>query len=962
MATSPKTKWERQLTPYRIMGDLNWADLTGRGDWRLIAATSDDGRLYCLKGDGSDSWVFDPWDERFASSPCLCQPADGDPGKLIIIGTRYDRIFALDQDGEVEWEGKYPVCSIYGGPSVAGPPGSQLILHGGGTGRLYGLGTDGDLRWCRTVGGPIYGVPAAGDVNGDGRTEIFFGSTDSYLYSLSDDGSFRWRYKTREVGDCITSSPILTDVDADGRVEVICGSWDHHVYCFDADSGKMNWETELPGRIKNGLSIADLNGDGRFEILVGDVSGIACLSHRGESLWEFRPADGEMIVSVPPVIGDVTGDGAPNVVFGTQTGSLYALDPKGQLIWHVPLGEEEIAASPIIADVDGDGLMEVVFGTSDGRIVCLETPSRTESFWPMARRNPSLNPGLVPPGGINVDGQLVTVGSPVSGPALEGLVVDAEGEIVGEAGFKLWWDIEEEYPTLSDASPLRLYIESADVDNPVRGQLRLSFTSGGNRIEELVEGIHPSAGSAVVEVHLGGLMGAGEGLKIDVELCRDGETITGPGVRVRSIDGRALLHRVEGLRGRMAELDLEPRGPAEDLTRDLMLKCLEYAEADAGGRHPGRAEAMISQIEDQVEKEGYAWEEPSRESSGRVTVDDDGLVHVDGRPFFQLGLYLVGEAEDIGELARLGFNTIFSVGNEDFMRALEETGMMAIGPGAGDNMTDYLSLSGVRRRTEELYSHPSILAWYVVDEPSLRRVPVEVIRREADLIKMIDPVHPTLICDGYPFRGLQYQDLVDIASPCWYPVWKQISVTTSGKCIDEIAHVVPKNEAIWYVVQAWTWRNVRFPTPQEERVMTYLAIIHGARGISWFGYKHPNKETLRAAGDDAPELWEEIVRMVREIGELEHLLMVPRMPPRVSKEGITRVDWCPFEKDGEVLIIACNPTKMKTRRPFEVGELDGNVSVLWEDRSIEVSQGSFEDEMPPMSVRFYLGRRPRELQ
>ncbi|MBU7004376.1 MAG: hypothetical protein HXS50_02330 [Theionarchaea archaeon] len=561
---------------------------------------------------------------------------------------------------------------------------------------------------------------------------------------------------------------------------------------------------------------------------------------------------------------------------------------------------------------------------------------------------------------MDIDSQLVSVGDQVLDSGPEGIVFDTVGEVVDETGLKIWWDLAKEgteFPTLSDASPIRLYVESSKVDYPVRGRLILTFRSGETEPTKFIEDLDPKAGSVVVDISLGNLMEGGKPLEIEVVLRHDSGETSGPGLSIRSVDKRDLLDRIDKLRDKMSGLDRKQRTPSEELTRSLMARCLEYAQADIENRRAGRAETMISQIEEQLDREGYSWEDPPRESGGRVYIDGDGLVHVDGKPFFQRGLYLVREAEDIDELASLGFNTVFAVGDDDFMGALERADMMVVGPGAGDNMTDYVSLSRVRKRTEELYGHTSILAWYVVDEPSLRRVPVEVIRREADLIKMIDPHHPTLICDGYPFRGLQYQELVDIASPCWYPVWKQISVTTSGKCIDEIARVVPAGEAIWYVVQAWTWRNVRFPTPEEERVMTYLAIIHGSRGISWFGYKHQDKKSLRAAGDDDPELWAEIVRIVGEIRELEPLLMVPRVPARVSCEGITRVDWCPFEKDGQVLIIACNPTKIATRSNFEVGSLDGGVEVLWEDRSLKVVDGSFEDEMPPMRVRFYRGRR-----
>jgi hypothetical protein len=57
MVTIPKTKWERQLTPCRIMGDLNWVDLSAKGDWRTTVAISDDGRLYCLKGNGGEKFM-----------------------------------------------------------------------------------------------------------------------------------------------------------------------------------------------------------------------------------------------------------------------------------------------------------------------------------------------------------------------------------------------------------------------------------------------------------------------------------------------------------------------------------------------------------------------------------------------------------------------------------------------------------------------------------------------------------------------------------------------------------------------------------------------------------------------------------------------------------------------------------------------------------------------------------------
>ena len=102
MGTIPRTKWTRQLTPYRIMADLNWADLSGEGDWRIIAATSDDGRLYCLGERGTMGLLEASPDEyRMLSSfeipnagnQTWAHPAIAD-GRLYL--RREDKLFIYD--------------------------------------------------------------------------------------------------------------------------------------------------------------------------------------------------------------------------------------------------------------------------------------------------------------------------------------------------------------------------------------------------------------------------------------------------------------------------------------------------------------------------------------------------------------------------------------------------------------------------------------------------------------------------------------------------------------------------------------------------------------------------------------------------------------------------------------------------------------------------------------------------
>ncbi len=955
VTTKPGIKWERQLSEYRIMSDLVWADLTGEGNGQILAATSDDGQLHCLNGDGTVAWAFCPGGERFADSISVGRAESGSPDALIFIVSRYRSTFALDSVGKLVWKKYFPAASIFGGPTVAGAPGKEVILFGGDRGRLFAVKADGGLLWYFIAGGEIHGAPAAGDVDGDGRIEVFFGSKDYYLYSLRDDGSLRWRRKTRPVGDGVASSPILADIDGDGRVEVLCASWDHHAYCYDAENGTLKWEAELSGRIRNGLAVADLNNDGKLEVLVGDVSGMALLSSEGRVIWEFRKKDGEMVVAVPPVIGDVTGDGTPNVVFGTQTGSIYCLTADGELVWEHCLGEEEVTSAPLLADVDQDGMVEILFATSQGRVVCMATPApaEPEPFWPMGRREPTLNPGLVPSELGWPEARAKSYGQLVSGGFEGGISVEPEREVRVDAGPCLWWECDTDYDRLEDASPLRLYVGSLEPEVPLRGMLSVQYVAGSQVVQSYEIEVCPSSGSSAVDFHLGGF-GGGE-ISVDTEYRpQGGNPIRGPSVKVRVIARKPLMDRIDLVEEKLRKLK-RPGTPSERLTRELVAKCLEYARSDASGSALGRAETMISELEEQIEKRGYAWDGPDRQPSRRVCIGPTGVVMVDDRPFFPLGLYNVHEPGDVRKLSDLGFNTIFNTGSEEFLDACDECGVMVIAHGPGENMQNFSSLNRIRERMEQLYWRPSLMAWYVVDEPSLRNVPVEVIRRASVLVKMIDPNRLTLICDGDPYRGKAYQPLADVASPAYYPVWKQMSLTAVARCVDDTVDSVPPEQPVWFVLQAWTWRNIRFPTPQEERVMAYLSLIHGARGLSWFAYKYPDKEVLLCAYEDSPELWSEIVRIVQEVRELEHMLLGPRPVAHVSEIEGTRVDWCRIQKDGQVLIIACNPGKVGASRAFEIGDAD-SVRVMWEDRSLPVMEGKLEDELPPMSVRVYCGR------
>lgn len=368
-------------------------------------------------------------DALWAGPPAFAE-LDGAPGVEILAGAVDGRLFAWKGTGEEVTDGDDDPTTLgvfHAGDLMATPPlmvdfnkdglfevsfveksadsltirflgsnGSSFTPAGDTFGALWPLsvrghraaplalartrigGTEGQtglvLGWVDTVGSAVY-VSYTPFMWTGGVELVGQPPAESWTVSLPLAAGF-------PVGEQYPSAPAVGDMDADGSDEVVLSMPDGRLIILDVAAGGgavTPTLRELRAGSPSGPALGDVDLDGVLEIALWDAEFMYLLESNGRDMtnWPKRivpVSSGEQPPASitrgleSPVVGDIDGDGAVEVVFALQDGTVVGLERSGEAAPHFPrVGPARTGVTPSVAELATNGGLSLVsVGALDG--------------------------------------------------------------------------------------------------------------------------------------------------------------------------------------------------------------------------------------------------------------------------------------------------------------------------------------------------------------------------------------------------------------------------------------------------------------------------------------------------------------------------------------------------------------------------------------------------------------------
>jgi hypothetical protein len=375
---------------------------------------------------------------------------------------------------------------------------------------------------------------------------------------------------------------------------------------------------------------------------------------------------------------------------------------------------------------------------------------------------------------------------------------------------------------------------------------------------------------------------------------------------------------------------------------------------------------------------------------GTVELNGGKCPIVDGKPFFVVGIYSA-EIADFPTLAKAGFNLVHTY-QWEHERTEGSWGKAWLDAAAANGLKSLVGLyrpsvqsgdvASCTQRIEAFRQHPALFAWHTMDEPpwdEKGNMGKEYMPAAYSLIKKHDPHHPVtaVVCHFDDCR--RFENSVDAMQADYYPVPTIPASEYLGsgfrgikRYADAWREASGGKKPFWFVAQAFdytVWKDrdkdintteewltkatqewKRFPTRQELRTMTYLAVASGARGVFYWSLQSL-RDTVRPYDADAKQRWERLQSVTLELKHLMPMLTADTKEVITEKDSVVAM----VKSDGkDTYVIAANYERKPTETIVEIPGIDAaTADVVFGQGSTEIRSGKLAVRLDSVESRVY---------
>ena len=300
---------------------------------------------------------------------------------------------------------------------------------------------------------------------------------------------------------------------------------------------------------------------------------------------------------------------------------------------------------------------------------------------------------------------------------------------------------------------------------------------------------------------------------------------------------------------------------------------------------------------------------------------------IDFNDRFMIGIYSANIPRLIKESKDVGFNCVQSYYEnnlpylQDYISECRRDNLFAlVYPGLNFRQYGQTSESQVKELVNK-NNLPNVI-WYLADEPDPEKDPAARLKVNAlnSAVKSAAPDATTALCAAWWTDYADWADITDIFMIDVYPIGKKKYNFNDdiGKVSEYTRRAVraSKGKPVWVILQAfgyqdekhqaWGWE--REPTYEEERAMTYLAIINGAKGVFYYTFGSRSHDYYI---ENSPKHWAEVRTIVAELNNYLPVLTAEASDQIVVDDlsGNNAIEYSVKKYQGKYYLFAVNGTR-----------------------------------------------------